>query len=79
MQCVLAVITAQHVLDVLLAPFLTLSTFASFWSGALATTALVTRQAREELSWRVDVGLAIGFIQGLPVAALALIVGLSST
>jgi hypothetical protein len=78
-QLLATAVSTQHVLDVLLAPFLTLSTFATFWSGLFATTALMTGESQKEMSRRVDVGLAVGFVHGLPIAAVAFGVGLSST
>jgi hypothetical protein len=73
---VTAAVSAKQVLTAFIAPFVAVSTAATFWSALLAAIAVLSRQPREELAAAVNYGVGIGFIIGVPIATIALAVEL---
>jgi hypothetical protein len=71
-------IAPEDVLDLLIVPFAALGGGMAFFSGALAAYALIRGVRPEELSSKVDMGVAVGFLATAPVAVAAFGTGLSS-
>jgi hypothetical protein len=70
-------VTPERLIDVLLAPFVVLGITATFGSGCLGALALITHR-RERLGENVNLGLAVGFMVGAPLALPAFFASLLS-